>query len=166
MTVADSVQLVARHRMRAYYVALAAGALLVVSAFLPWLFLGEIPLGGVPDIAGFWVLALGLTAILLASLSIYTRKNSRHPLLVVGLASLGILFLAYEWMKRAVAEQAWARSQALAIVDQIIPGQTPETSMGYGVYLGLAGSIVLVLFGLTIVVKQVSTPYAEPEDDD
>jgi hypothetical protein len=165
MAVADTVRLVTRHRMRAYYVALVAGTLLVVSAFLPWLFLGEIGIGGVPDLAGFWVLALGLTAILLASLSIYTRKNSRHPLLVVGLSSLGILFLAYEWMKRAVAEQAWARSQALAIVEQIAPGQTPETRMGYGVYLGLAGSIVLVLFGLTIVVKQVSTPYAEPEDD-
>jgi hypothetical protein len=166
MTVADSMRQVARHRMRAYYVALVAGALLVVSAFLPWLFLGEIPIGGVPDVAGFWVLGLGLTAILLASLSIYTRKNSRHPLLVVGLASLGILFLAYEWMKRAVVEQAWARSQALAIVEQIAPGQTPETSMGSGVYLGFTGAIVLVLFGLTIVVKQVSTPYAAPEDDD
>jgi hypothetical protein len=151
--------------MRAYYVALVAGVLLVVSAFLPWLFLGEMALGGVPDLAGLWVLALGLTAILLASLSIYTRKNSRHPLLVVGLASLGILFLAYEWMKRTVAEQAWARTQALAIVEQIPPGPMPEPSMGYGVYLGLAGSIVLVLFGLTIVVKQVSSPYAEPEDD-
>jgi hypothetical protein len=166
MSVGDSLRQVASHRMRAYYIALVAGALLVVSAFLPWLFLGEIPVGGVPDVAGFWVLALGLTAMLLASLSIYTRKNSRHPLLVVGLASLGILFLAYEWMKRAVTEQAWARSQALAIVEQITPGQTPEPIMGYGVYLGLAGSIVLVLFGLTIVVKQVSTPYAAPEDDD
>ena len=166
MSVGDSLRQVASHRMRAYYIALVAGALLVVSAFLPWLFLGEIPVGGVPDVAGFWVLALGLTAMLLASLSIYTRKNSRHPLLVVGLASLGILFLAYEWMKRAVTEQAWARSQALAIVEQIAPGQTPEPIMGYGVYLGLAGSIVLVLFGLTIVVKQVSTPYAAPEDDD
>lgn len=166
MSVGDSLRQVASHRMRAYYVALVAGALLVVSAFLPWLFLGEIPVGGVPDIAGLWVLALGLTAMLLASLSIYTRKNSRHPLLVVGLASLGILFLAYEWMKRAVTEQAWARSQALAIVEQIAPGRTPEPVMGYGVYLGLAGSIVLVLFGLTIVVKQVSTPYAAPEDDD
>ena len=166
MSVGDSLRQVASHRMRAYYIALVAGALLVVSAFLPWLFLGEIPVGGVPDVAGCWVLALGLTAMLLASLSIYTRKNSRHPLLVVGLASLGILFLAYEWMKRAVTEQAWARSQALAIVEQITPGQTPEPIMGYGVYLGLAGSIVLVLFGLTIVVKQVSTPYAAPEDDD
>src|SRR5512134_497639 len=141
MSVGDSLRQVASHRMRAYYVALVSGALLVVSAFLPWLFLGEIPVGGVPDVAGFWVLALGLTAMLLASLSIYTRKNSRHPLLVVGLASLGILFLAYEWMKRAVTEQAWARSQALAIVEQIAPSQTPEPSMGYGVYLGLAGSI-------------------------
>jgi hypothetical protein len=38
--------------------------------------------------------------------------------------------------------------------------------MGSGVYLGFTGAVVLVLFGLTIVVKQVSTPYAAPEDDD
>jgi len=152
--------------MRAYYVGLVGGAMLVASAFLPWVLLGGIGIGGVPDIASFWVLGLGVTAMLLASLSIYTRKNSRHPLLLVGLISLAILFLAYEWMKRAVIEQAWARSQALAIVEQTAPGREPETAVGLGIYVGLIGSLMLVLFGLTIVVKRVSRPYAEPEDDD
>jgi len=166
MTAGSAMRLVAGHRMRAYYIALVAGAMLVTSAFLPWLFLGEIAIGGVPDVAGFWVLGLGATAMLLASLSISTRKNSRHPLLVVGLVSLGILLLAYEWMKRTAIEQVWARSQALAIVEQTSAGQQPETAIGLGVYFGITGSIILVLFGLTIVVKRVSSPYAEPEDDD
>jgi hypothetical protein len=120
----------------------------------------------VPDLGSFWVLGLGVTAMLLASLSIYTRKNSRHPLLLVGLISLAILFLAYEWMKRAALEQAWARSQALAIVEQIAPGREPQPEVGLGIYFGLIGSLMLVLFGLTIVVKRVARPYAEPEDDD
>jgi hypothetical protein len=166
MSVGHAVRLMAGHSMRGYFIALIGGAMLVASAFLPWLFLGEVGIGGVPDAAGLWVLGLGVTAILLASLSIYTRKNSRHPLLVVGLASCGILFLAYEWMERAAVEQAWARSQALAIVDHVAAADAPPTVAGLGVYLGAAGASVLVLFGLTIVVRRVATPYAAPDDDD
>lgn len=166
MTVASAMRTVAGHRMRAYYIALIGGAMLVASAFLPWVLLGGVSIGGIPNMTGFWVLGLGAMAMVMASLSIYTRKNSRHPLLVVGLLSLAVLFLAYELMKRTVVEQAWARSQALAIVDQIAPGQEPATAAGLGIYLGAIGAIVLVLFGLTIVIKRVSQPYAEPEDDD
>ena len=157
---------VAGHRMRAYYIALIGGAMLVASAFLPWVLLGSVGIGGIPDMAGFSVLGLGAMAMVLASLSIYTRKNSRHPLLVVGLISVAVLFLAYEWMRRTAIEQAWAHSQALAIVEQIGPGTQPETAAGLGIYLGLIGAIVLVFFGLTIVIKRASRPYAAPEDDD
>ena len=166
MTLGVTARRVAGHRMRAYYIPLLGGAMLVASAFLPWLLLGGIAISGVPDMAGLWVLGLGLSAILLASLSIYTRRNSRHPLLLVGLLSLGILFLAYEWTKRTAIEEAWARSQAFAIVDRVAPGQQPETVTGLGVYLGAAGSIILVLFGLTIIIKKAARPYVEPEDDD
>ena len=157
---------VAGHRMRAYYIGLIGGAMLVASAFLPWVLLGGIGIGGIPDMAGFWVLGLGAMAMVLASLSIYTRKNSRHPLLVVGLISVAVLFLAYEWMQRTAIEQAWAHSQALAIVEQIAPGQEPQAAVGLGIYLGLIGAMMLVLFGLTIVIKRASRPYAAPEDDD
>lgn len=152
--------------MRAYYLPAAAGTLLVVSAVLPWVFLGDAPLGSVTDVDRVSVLTLGLTAMLLASLSIITRKNSRHPLLLVGLLALGILFLAYVSKEQLAAERAWEVNQALAIVDNVEPGVPPQTALGGGVYLGLAASIVLVLFGLTIVVKRVSKPYAEPADDD
>lgn len=152
--------------MRTYYVAMAAGAMLVVSAFLPWLFVGEAGVGGVPEMAAIWILGLGLLAMVLASLSIYTRKNSRHPLLIVGLSALGILFLAYQWMERSAREHAWARSQAIAIVDRVEAPPPPATAVGAGLYLGLGAAVVLVLFGLTIVVRRVSTPYAPPEDDD
>lgn len=152
--------------MRAYYWAIGGGALLIVSAFLPWVFLGETGVGGVPDSAALWILGLGLAAILLATLSVITRKNSRHPLLVVGLAALGILFIAHQWMARAISEQAWAKSQAIAIVDQTRAVDPPKTSLGSGIYVGLSGAVVLVLFGLTIVVRKASSAYTVPEEDD
>ena len=156
----------ARHRMRAYYIPIAAGLVLIVSSFLPWMFLGEMKIGGVPDPAGFWILGLGVTAVTLAGLSIWTRKNSRHPILVVGLAAFGITFLGYQWLSRSVRETAWARSQAQAIVENI-PASDPEaTAAGLGIYLGMASAVVLIGFGLTIVIKKVPRPYATPEDDD
>jgi len=102
--------------MRAYYIAVSAGVMLIVSAFLPWMTVGEVPLGGVPDAAGWWILGLGVLAVLLAVLSIWTRKNSRHPLLLVGLAAFAIIFLGYQWLSRAVRDSVWAQAQARAMV--------------------------------------------------
>jgi hypothetical protein len=152
--------------MRAYYIPAAAGLLLILSAFLPWMFLGDSRVGGVPDPAGFWILGLGVLAVTLAGLSIWTRKNSRHPLLVVGLAAFAILFLGYQWLSRAVKETAWARAQAEAIVGNTPVQAPPPTSVGLGIYLGIAAAVVLVGFGLTIVIKQEQSPYATSDDDD
>lgn len=155
-----------RHGMRAYYVPLAAGLGLTVSAFLPWVVIGETALGGVPDVAGLWVLGLGLLAMLLASLSIATRRNSRHPLLLVGLAAFGIVLLAEKLMERTAEQEAWAVTQAAAIVSGVGPRAAADAVPTWGTYLGLGAAAVLVLFGLTIVVKKVARPYAEPQDDD
>ncbi len=152
--------------MRSYYVPVAAGLLLIVSSFLPWMVLGDQSVGGVPDPAGLWILALGMIAVLLAGLSIWTRKNSRHPLLLVGLAAFAIMFLGYQWMARAVRDTAWARAQARAIVEGIPAGEIPNTVVGMGIYVGLFAAIVLVGFGLTIVFRKVPGPYARSEDDE
>ena len=152
--------------MRSYYVAVAAGALLIVSSFLPWMFLGEESIGGVPDLAGLWILGLGCIAVLLAGLSIWTRKNSRHPLLLVGLTAFAIMVLGYQWMSRAVRDSAWARTHARAIVEGVPAGEIPPTVVGLGIYLGLLAAVVLVGFGLTIVIRKVPGPYAKVEDDD
>lgn len=152
--------------MRTYYIPASAGVLLIVSAFLPWMYVGSLSLGGVPETAAFWILGLGGLAVLLAGLSLWTRKNSRHPLLLVGLAAFAIMFLGYQWMSRTVRDAAWAQSQATAIVTGVPAGAAPEAAVGAGIYLGALGAIVLVLFGLTIVVKRVPSAYAVPEDDD
>lgn len=155
-----------RHGMRAYYLPLAAGVLLAASAFMPWMLMGELRVRGVPGIAGLWVLGLGVLAAVLAALSVVTRKNSRHPLLLVGLAAFAVLLTSERLMERQVFEQAWARSQARAIVAGGIPDELPEPAMALGAWLGLSAAAVITLFGLTIVVRRAAQPYAEPEDDD
>ena len=156
-----------RPGMRAYFIPLAAGVVLAASAFLPWVVVGGVPLRGVPAMAALWVLGLGALAAVLATLSLMTRKNSRHPLLVVGLAALGIMYLSLQVMPRLAGETALTVSQAFAIVENRPLDSAPIALAGVGIYVGLAASVVLVAFGLTIVIKRASQPYvnSDPNDD-
>lgn len=153
--------------MRAYFIPLVAGLVLAVSAFLPWVRVGDVALTGVPDATAFWIIGLGLAATVLATLSLITRKNSRHPLLVVGLVALGLMFLSWRLMPGVVADRALTRSQAMAIVEGRPLGVAPPAVVGIGLYLGLAASAAIVAFGLTIVFKRASSPYivSAPDDD-
>lgn len=158
-----------RPGMRGYLIPLIAGVVLTISAFLPWVIIGEVSRRGVPDLWALWVAGLGAIAALLATLSMITRRNSRHPLLVVGLLALGITFLAWRIVPRAAAQGAQTWAQAVAIADGVSASTVPQTEAfaGSGIYVGLAAAAVLVCFGLTIVVKRVQRPYvvAEPDDD-
>jgi hypothetical protein len=153
--------------MRAYFVPLVAGVLLAASAFLPWVIVGNVSIAGVPDVEALWVAGLGALAAVLAVLSLITRRNSRHPLLIIGLFALGIMFLSWRIMPRAAGERAKTMAQAFAIVDDAPEIAAPLAVVGIGIYLGLAASLALVAFGLTIVVKRASTVYvvAPPDDD-
>ncbi len=156
-----------RHSMRAYYLPICAGCFLAGSAFMPWILIGDNALGGVPNISGFWVLALAIVVVVLASLSVITRKNSRHPLLVVGLAAFAIVLLSEQWMQRAAVDQIWAQEQAVAIVQgEQAEIEIPVTSMAGGGYLALVSSAIIILFGLTIVVRKAPSLYAVSENDD
>ena len=156
-----------RPGMRAYFIPLAAGVALAASAFLPWVIVGSVSMPGVPDVAALWAGGLGVLAAILAALSLITRKNSRHPLLIIGLFALGIMFLSWRIMPRTAGERALTVSQAFAIVENTPLTTTPAATVGVGIYLGLAASIVLVAFGLTIVVKRAAVPYVvESPDDD
>ena len=156
-----------RPGMRAYIVPLVAGVALAVSAFLPWVRVGDISLAGVPDTTALWIVGLGVLAAVLATLSLITRKNSRHPLLLIGLVALGLMFLSWQLAPTAVAERVLTRSQALAIVENRPFTTAPPTVVGEGIYLGLIAASAIVGFGLTIVVKRVARPYViETPDDD
>ena len=156
-----------RPGMRAYFIPLAAGVALAISAFLPWVVVGGVSLTGFPDMAALWALGLGALAAVLATLSLMTRKNSRHPLLVVGLAALGITYLSLRIMPRLAEERARTVAQAFAIVEERTLDKAPTAFAGAGLYVGVAASAVLVAFGLTIVIKRASQPYvvADPNDD-
>ena len=166
MSVRGGLHAALHHSMRVYYLPLGCGLALAASAFMPWMTMGDRGLGGVPSVAGLWVLGLGLLAVLLASLSVVTRRNSRHPLLLVGLAAFAILWLGERFLERSAAEQLWARSQAQAIVQGTQAVELPPPAMGVGAYVGLTASLLIACFGLTIVVRQAAQPYAELEDDD
>jgi FtsH-binding integral membrane protein len=157
-----------RPGMRAYLVPLGAGIALIVSAFLPWVIVGDVTLMGVPDMAALWVAALGALAAILATLSLVTRRNSRHPLLIIGLVTLGIMFLSWRIMPRSAGERALTLAQAFAIVEGTPVGtSSPAALPGSGIYLGLGASAVLVCFGLTIIIKRASSVYvvSAPDDD-
>ncbi len=152
--------------MRGYYVPLIAGVVLIVSAFLPWVSIGETTLRGIPNVPALWIVGLGAIASVLATLSIITRKNSRHPLLVVGLIALGIMVLSWKILPRSVTERAASLSQATAIVEGGDVQATPDALIGSGIYVGIAAAAAIALFGLTIVVKRVARPYAVATRDD
>ena len=156
-----------QHSMRAYYLPMFAGILLAGSAFMPRILIGDNAFGGVPSLSGFWVLALAILVVVLAALSFITRKNSRHPLLVVGLAAFAIVLLSEQWMQRAAVDEIWAQEQAVAIVQgEKAQIEVPVTSIAGGGYLALVSSAGVILFGLTIVVRKVPSPYAVSENDD
>jgi hypothetical protein len=156
-----------RPGMRAYFVPLTAGVVLVASAFLPWVIVGEVSMRGVPDVAALWIAGLGAIAAVLALLSLITRRNSRHPLLIVGLFAFGILFLSWRIMPRLAGDRAQTLLQAHAIVDGTPVAAASVVAMaGVGIYVGLAAATVLVLFGMTIVVKRAAQPYVVASADD
>ena len=136
--------------MRTYLIPLGASVALTIGAFLPWVVIDGAVRNGIPDVPGLWIAGLGILAAVLATLSMITRKNSRHPLLVVGLVALGILFLAWRIMPRLAGETALTVSQAIAIVENAPVGAAPAVLAGSGIYLGLAAAVVLVAFGMKI----------------
>ncbi len=155
-----------RPGMRGYFVPLTAGVALSLSAFLPWVIVGDVVMKGVPDAPALWIIGLGAVAAVLAFLSLLTRKNSRHPLLIIGMVGLGIMFLSWRILPRTAGERALTISQAFAIVENRPMGDAPTAHVGSGIYLGLGASAALTAFGLTIVVKRVSRPYVVPTPDD
>lgn len=152
--------------MRGYYVPLVAGVVLILSTFLPWIRLGDSALAGMPSVAAMWAAGLGALAVVLAALSLVTRKNSRHPLLVVGLFALGVMVISWRVLPRSVSDRARSQSQATAIVEGGDPDPTPDALIGLGIYVGTAASAAIALFGLTIVVRRVAQPYVVVTKDD
>ncbi len=76
------------------------------------------------------------------------------------------MFLSWRVMPATAGERALTISQAFAIVENTPMVSSQSADVGLGIYLGLAASCALVLFGLTIVVKRATQPYAVVTADD
>ena len=73
-------------------------------------------------------------------------------LLVVVLAAVGVLVLSGRVLPLAMAERAASLSEALSTVEGAPAATTPAALMGIGIYVGIAASTVIALFGMTIVI--------------
>lgn len=132
---------------RPYHLALVGCVALVAAAFLPWLRLGDLGLAGIPDPAGFFVLALGVLGLLLSLVSILTRRDTRPGLVLVGLAGLTTLAVVWFTGPATIADRAQARAEAVALVDNVPIQPVPPVGVGVGLVLGLAGAVTIAAAG-------------------
>ena len=125
------------------------GALLAASAFLPWFRVGALMLAGVPDPAGYFIVAIGAVAILAAAAGIALRREPRRELLLVGIAGITTLSVVWWVAPSTLADRAQARAEAIAIVDQVPTAPPPPIRMGYGVPVGLLAAAALAAVGVS-----------------
>ena len=114
-----------------------------------------------------WVAGLGALAAVLAALSLITRRNSRHPLLVVGLVALGIMFLSWRIMPRTAGERALTLRRRSRSSRTLRSARRRPPSPAAASTSVSPRRRCIVAFGLTIVVKRASQPYVvtSPDDD-
>ena len=112
-----------------------------------------------PDVPGLWIAGLGASAAVLALLSLITRKNSRHPLLLVGLVALGIMFLSWRILPRTAGERALTRVAGVRHRRKHArEPPLPTSSRAAASTSASLAACAIVGFGLTIVVRRAARP--------
>jgi len=132
----------------AFSLGLLASAVLLVSAFLPWLHLGDVGLAGVPDPAGYFVAVTGAVGLLLSGVGLTARRDTRQLLGLAGLAGVTTLLAVWLTGPATVASRALAHAEALALVDHVAMQPPPPVRVGVGLLVGLAASAGLVVVGV------------------
>lgn len=129
-------------------------ATLAGSAFLPWLWLDDVRIAGVPDPAGFFVTAVGAVGFVLALFGLVRRRNTGQLLFLAGLA--GVTTLAIVWINgpATVSERAEIHAQAVALVDNVALQPPPPVTVGIGLSIGVAAAIVTMVAGLAVAARQ------------
>jgi hypothetical protein len=131
------------------------GALAVAaSPLLPWLRVGDVGLRGIPDPAGIFVLALGVVCLIL-SLAVAPRRK-RHPFaqLLAAVAAVTTLAVVWRTAPGTVADRAQAHAQAVALVDNVPVAPVPPVSAGIGIFVGVAGGLVVATAALLDQVRR------------
>ncbi|MGC4083641.1 MAG: hypothetical protein QM736_16410 [Vicinamibacterales bacterium] len=133
---------------RPYLIALAGSVALIASVFLPWLTVGDVGVPGVPDPAGYFVLGVGIAALLLSGAGSLARGDMRGWLMLAGLAGLTTLVVVWLTGPTTVADRALARAEAIAIVDNVAVQPVPPVRVGVGLVLGVVGAAVVAVVGI------------------
>ena len=141
---------------RIYALSLAGGLVLAASAFLPWLRLGDVGLAGVPDPAGFFILALGALAVGLSVVGLRGRRNPRQLLVLAGIAALTTLVVVWRTGPATIAERAQVHAEAVALVDNVPALPMPPAGVGVGLWIGMAGAAAVAAAGLTGIRTEAS----------
>jgi apolipoprotein N-acyltransferase len=134
---------------RIYLLALAGSIATAVSPLLPWLRLGNVGLQGIPDPAGFFVLATGLLGIVFTAIGLRSARDMRQWAMLAGLAGLTALIVVWQTGPATISDRAHARAEAIAIVDNVAPEPVPPVRTGIGLWLGIVGAIVTLGAGMT-----------------
>ncbi|MFN7984867.1 MAG: hypothetical protein U0Q11_23740 [Vicinamibacterales bacterium] len=133
---------------------LVASLALAASAFLPWLRLGDVGLAGVPDPAGFFVLALGVLGAVLSLMRLFARRDTRRWLMLIGLAGLTVLIVVWRTGPVTIADRAQAHAEAIALVDNVPMTPVPAVHLGIGLMLGLVSSAAVLAAGLNGIIRR------------
>ena len=133
---------------------LVASLALAASTFLPWLRLGDVGLAGVPDPAGFFVLALGVAGVVLSAMRMFARRDTRRWLMLVGMAGLTALIVVWRTGPTTIADRAQAHAEAVALVDNVPMQPVPAVHIGVGVLLGLVSAAAILAAGLSGILPR------------
>ncbi len=132
-----------------YALALLGSVVVTGAAFLPWFHVGVVGLPGVPDPAGYFVAAMGVTGAGLSVAGLRTRRDTRQGLVLAGLATLTTLAVAWQVGPATIASRAQARAEAVALVDNVRVEPVPAVGASVGLFGGMLGAAAVAAAGLT-----------------
>ena len=137
-----------------YALALLGSVVVTGAAFLPWFHVGVVGLPGVPDPAGYFVAAMGVTGAGLSVAGLRTRRDTRQGLVLAGLATLTTLVVAWQVGPATIASRAQARAEAMALVDNVRVDPVPPVGASVGLFGGMLGAAAVAAAGLTGVRRR------------
>ena len=138
--------------------AVIGGAALSAAPFLPWLRMGDVALAGIPDPAGFFVLALGVVAVVVSLVSIARRQSAPYVLLLIGLAACTTLVVVWRTGPATIADRARARAEAVALVDNVAMQPVPPVGVAAGLAVGIGAAAIVALAGVSVAVGRSQKP--------
>jgi hypothetical protein len=139
---------------RPYAVALIGSAVVTGAAFMPWFHVGVVGLPGIPDPAGYFVAAMGLTGVGLSAVGWKTPRDTRQGLVLAGLAALTTLAVAWQVGPATIASRAQARAEAVALVDNVRLEPVPPVGASAGLFGGMVGAAAVAGAGLTALRRR------------